>query len=204
MFNKKNYGIILLVLLFSLNSKASSWTDWKEVDNISFVPIIFTDINDVIGNGTFYSWHSEGKMDAGKKAHQYWIENYTENGYLLISYLKMPPAWVIRDSGNDKKYLKQQAQFLLNLDRKNNPLKSISKKDIERFRDVYNNVVPYVFFDYDNSVCVIIKKGYYRNESGYVVAAEDDETLVAIFCKQNGTIDQAFAQRLINSIEIKK
>ena len=117
MFNKKNYGIILLVLLFSLNSKASSWTDWKEVDTISFVPIIFTDINDVIGNGTFYSWHSEGKMDAGKKAHQYWIENYTDKGYLFISYLKMPPTWLIRDSGNDKKYLKEQAKFLLNVDR---------------------------------------------------------------------------------------
>ena len=143
-------------------------------------------------------------MDAGKKAHQYLIENYTDNGYLFISYLKMPSGWVISDSGNDKKYIKQQAQFLLNVDRKNNPLKSISKKDIERFRDVYNNVVAYVFFDYDNSVCVIIKKGYYRNESGYVVAAEDDETLAAIFCKQNGIIDHAFAQRLINSIEIKK
>ena len=116
----------------------------------------------------------------------------------------MPPAWVIKDSGNDKKYLKQQAQILLNVDRKKNPLKSISKKDIERFRDVYNNVVPYVIFDYDNSVCVIIKKGYHKNESGYVVSANDDETLVAIFCKQNGIIDQAFVQRFINSIEIKK
>ena len=93
---------------------------------------------------------------------------------------------------------------ILNVERKNNPLKGISKKDIERYRDVYNNVVPYVFFDYDNSVCVIIKKGYYRGTSGYEEDARDVETLVAVFCKQNGTIDQAFAQRLINSIEIKR
>ncbi len=204
MFNKKNYAIILLALLFSLNSKAGSWTDWKEVDNISFVPITFTDINDVIGNGTFYSWYSEGKLDAGKIAYQYWIENYTENGYLLINLIKMPPSFVITGSGNDKKYIRDQAEFILNVERKNNPLKGISKKDIERYRDVYNNVVPYVFFDYDNSVCIIIKKGYYRGVSGYEEDARDVETLVAVFCKQNGTIDQAFAQRLINSIEIKK
>ncbi len=204
MFNKKNYAIILLALLFSLNSKAGSWTDWKEVDTISFVPITFTDINDVIGNGTFYSWYSEGKLDAGKIAYQYWTENYTENGYLLINLVKMPPSFVITGSGNDKKYIRDQAEFILNVERKNNPLKGISKKDIERYRDVYNNVVPYVFFDYDNSVCIIIKKGYYRGTSGYEEDARDVETLVAVFCKQNGTIDQAFAQRLINSIEIKK
>lgn len=204
MFNKKKYAIILLALLFSLNSKAGSWTDWKEVDTISFVPITFTDINDVIGNGTFYSWYSEGKLDAGKIAYQYWTENYTENGYLLINLIKMPPSFVITGSGNDKKYIRDQAEFILNVERKNNPLKGISKKDIERYRDVYNNVVPYVFFDYDNSVCIIIKKGYYRGVSGYEEDARDVETLVAVFCKQNGTIDQAFAQRLINSIEIKK
>lgn len=204
MFNKKKYAIILLALLFSLNSKAGSWTDWKEVDTISFVPITFTDINDVIGNGTFYSWYSEGKLDAGKIAYQYWTENYTENGYLLINLIKMPPSFVITGSGNDKKYIRDQAEFILNVERKNNPLKGISKKDIERYRDVYNNVVPYVFFDYDNSVCIIIKKGYYRGVSGYEEDARDVETLVAVFCKQNGTIDQAFAERLINSIEIKK
>ena len=132
MFNKKNYAIILLTLLFSLNSKAGSWTDWKEVDTISFVPITFTDINDVIGNGTFYSWYSEGKLDAGKIAYQYWTENYTENGYLLINLVKMPPSFVITGSGNDKKYIRDQAEFILNVERKNNPLKGISKKDIER------------------------------------------------------------------------
>ena len=204
MFNKKYYSIILFVFLFSLNSKAGSWTDWKEVDTNSLVPIIFTDINDVIGNGTFYSWSSEGKLDAGKIAYQYWIENYTENGYLLINLVKMPPSFVITGSGNDKKYIRDQAEFILNVERKNNPLKGISKKDIERYRDVYNNVVPYVFFDYDNSVCIIIKKGYYRGVSGYEEDARDVETLVAVFCKQNGTIDQAFAERLINSIEIKR
>ena len=204
MLNKNNFFAILLVLLFSFNSKASSWTDWQEVDTASFVPIIFTDINDVIGNGTFYSWYSEGKMDAGKTAYQYWIENYTENGYLLINLVTMPPGFVIKGSGNDKKYIRDEAEFILNVDRKNNPLKDISKKDIERYRDVYNNVVPYVFFDYDNSVCIIIKKGYYKGESGYEEDARDVETLVAVFCKQNGPIDQTFAQRLINSIEIKK
>ena len=204
MFNKKNYYIILLVFLFSLNLNASSWTDWKEVDTNSLVPIVFTDINDVIGNGTFYSWYSEGKLDAGKIAYQYWTENYTENGYLLINLIKMPPSFVITGSGNDKKYIRDQAEFILNVERKNNPLKGISKKDIERYRDVYNNVVPYVFFDYDNSVCIIIKKGYYRGVSGYEEDARDVETLVAVYCKQNGTIDQAFAQRLINSIEIKR
>ena len=204
MSNKKNYFVILLVLLFSINTKASSWTDWQEVDTTSFVPITFTNINDVIGNGAFYSWISEGKMDAGKKAYQYWVENYTENGYLFIDLLIMPPGFVITGSGNDKKYLKDQAEYILNVDRKNNPLKSISKKDIERYRDVYNNVVPYVFFDYDNSACIIIKKGYYRGQSGYVEDSRDVETLVAVFCKQDGTINQAFAQRLINSIEIKK
>ena len=136
MSNKKNYFVILLVLLFSINTKASSWTDWQEVDTTSFVPIIFTDINDVIGNGAFYSWISEGKMDAGKKAYQYWVENYTENGYLFIDLLIMPPGFVITGSGNDKKYLKDQAQYILNVDRKNNPLKSISKKDIERYREI--------------------------------------------------------------------
>ena len=132
MFNKKYYSIILFVFLFSLNSKAGSWTDWKEVDTNSLVPIIFTDINDVIGNGTFYSWSSEGKLDAGKIAYQYWTENYTENGYLLINLVKMPPSFVITGSGNDKKYIRDQAEFILNVERKNNPLKGISKKDIER------------------------------------------------------------------------
>ena len=120
-------------------------------------------------------------MDAGKKTHQYGWELYWK-WIFINSYLKMPPAWVIRDSGNDKKYLKQQAQFLLNLDRKNNPLKVLVKKDW-RFRDQYPIVNPLCIFDFDNLVCAIIKKGYYGNESGYVVAAEDDETLVAI-CKQ--------------------
>ena len=193
-----------VILFFSFNINAGSWTNWKQVDTHSFVPIIFTNLSDVIGNGPINSWYSENKLDAGKLAVNYWIENYTDQGYLLINYLKMPPAWYITDSGNDRKYLKEQAQFILNVERKSNPLKSISKKDIERYRDVYNNVVPYVLFDFDNSVCLIFKKGYYKNESGYVVAAHDDETLVGIFCKNNGSIDSSLVENIINSIDVKK
>ena len=53
-----------------------------------------------------HSCSSEGKLDAGKIAYQYWIENYTENGYLLINLVKMPPSFVIASSGNDKKYIR--------------------------------------------------------------------------------------------------
>ena len=143
-------------------------------------------------------------MDAGKKAEQYWIENYSSEGFLLLSYLKMPQGWIITDSGNDKKYIISQAQYLLNIERKNNPIRKIKKRDIERYRDIYNNVVPYVFFDYEDSSCIIFKKGFFKRDSGFVASANDDETLSGVFCKNQGAIDQNFANQLIDSIQVKK
>ena len=195
--------ILTFILLFflSLNLKASKWTDWKDTN---FVPIKFNDIQQLIGNGSFINSYSEGKMDAGKKATQYWIENYSSEGYLILNYLKMPQGWIITDSGNDKKYIISEAQYLLNVDRKDNPIRKIKKRDIERYRDVHNNVVPYVFFDYENSSCIIFKKGFFKRDSGFVVSANDDETLSGVFCKNQDTIDQNFAHQLINSIQVKQ
>ena len=189
------------LILFSTILKAveQTWTDWEKV---TYSPLVFEDISNLIGNGSFTNWHSEGKMDAGKKAHHYWIENYTNKGFIIIDYLAMPPAWVITGSGNDKKYLIRKAEYLLNT--KNNPLKRLKKRDIERYRDIHDNVVAYVYFDHEGSSCIIFKKGYFKNQSGYVASAQDSETLVGIFCKNSGTVDEIFAHQLIDAMEVKK
>ena len=195
--------IITLIsfILFSTILKAveQTWTEWEKV---KYTPLEFEDISNLIGNGSFTNWYSEGKMDAGKKAQQFWIENYTNKGFIIIEYLAMPPGWHITGSGNDKKYIIRKSEYLLNTE--NNPLGRIKKRDIERYRDIHNNVVAYVYFDHEGSSCIIIKKGYFKNQSGYVASAHDSETLVGIFCKNSGTIDEIFAHQLIDAMELKK
>ena len=191
--------LISLILISSqIKSAKQTWTDWKEV---SYTPLEFGDIYSLIGDGSFTNWYSQGKMDAGKKAHQYWMENYTNKGFIIIEYLAMPPAWHITGSGNDKKYIISKGGYLLNTE--NNPLDRIKKRDIERYRDIYNNVVAYVYFDHEGSSCIIFKKGYFKNQSGYVPSTHDSETLVGIYCKDSGPIDEIFAHELIDLIQLK-
>ena len=193
--------ILISLFLFSTILKAIEQT-WSDYEKIKYSPLVFEDISSLIGNGSFTNWYSEGKMDAGKKAHHYWIENYTDKGFFVIEYLAMPPGWHITGSGNDKKFITKKAEYLLNT--KNNPLKRLKKRDIERHRDINNNVVAYVYFDFEGSSCIIFKKGYFRTQSGFVPSAHDSETLVGVFCKNSGTIDEIFAQQLIDSTELKQ
>lgn len=194
--------IIFILILFNCNIVLSSdWTEWREISNQS-LPLKIDNISDIIGQSEFSGWISEANFQGGK-AKNYWIENYFTKGFILIDYLKFPPTWVIRDSGNDKKYIISKVGYLLNLDRRNNPIKNISKKDIERYRDVENNVVPHVFFQFENQECLIINKGYYKRETGYIRSVEDDETLSILFCKNSGIINSNTAQILIDSIQIK-
>ena len=85
-----------------------------------------------------------------------------------------------------------------------NAIESLKKRDIERYRDIHNNVVAYVYFDHEGSSCIIFKKGYFKTQSGYVPSSHDSETLVGVFCKNSGTIDEIFAHQLINSMELKQ
>ena len=73
----------------------------------------------------------------------------------------MPPGWHITGSGNDKKYIIRKGEYLLNIE--NNPLDRIKKRDIERYRDIHDNVVAYVYFDHEDLSCIIFKKGYFKN-----------------------------------------
>ena len=199
---KKSLLILTLISLLFISTQIKSakqtWADWKEV---TYIPLEFGDINILIGDGPFTNWYSEGRMDAGKKAHQYWIENYTNKGFIIIEYLAMPAAWHISNSGNDKKYIIQKGEYLLNTE--NNPLERIKKRDIERYRDIYNNVVAYVYFDHEGSSCVIFKKGYFKNQSGYVPSTHDSETLVGIYCTEYGTIDEIIAHEFIDAVQVK-
>ena len=202
MLKKIPFLIVLIsLILFSTILKAveQTWTDWEKV---KYSPLEFEDISNLIGNGSFEHWYSEGKLDAGKKGEQYWIQNYTDKGFIIIEYLAMPPGWVIAGSGNDKKYIIRKSGYLLNTN--NPPLDRIKKRDIHRYRDIYDNVVAYVYFDHEGSSCLIFKKGYFKNTSGYVASAQDSETLVGIFCKNSGTIDEIFAHQLIDAMELKK
>jgi len=141
----------------------------------------------------------------GEKAAGLFIENYSDKGFLLIEHVKFPPAWVIRKSGNDKKYISMKTAWLLNVDDRDNPLKKIRKKEITRYRDLEDNVVAYVHFKFENSGCVVFKKGYYTQESGYVTAADDDETLVALFCSNNDTfINDSDVEGIIEGINVKQ
>jgi hypothetical protein len=193
--------LISIILLSSNYVRASKWSEWKEISNQS-IPLNFISIDNLIGNSNFSGWITEAKLQGGK-AKQYWIESYFSEGFILIDYIKFPPAWVITGSENDRKYIISKAGNLLGLERKNNPIKNISKKDIERYRDIENNVTPYVYFQFDNQECVIFNKGYYKRESGYIQSVEDDETLTVLFCKYSGLIENDFVHKLIDSIQLR-
>ena len=199
--NSLKIFLVSIILLSSNLVWASKWSEWKEISSQS-IPLNFNSIDSLIGNSDFSGWITEAKLQGGK-AKQYWIENYFSEGFILIDYIKFPPAWVITGSENDRKYIISKVGNLLGLERKNNPIKNISKKDIERYRDVENNVTPHIYFQFDNKECVIFNKGYYKREAGYIQSAEDDETLTVLFCKNSGVIENDFVHALIDSIQLK-
>lgn len=193
--------LVSIILLLSNNVLASEWSEWKEISNQS-IPLNFNNIDDLIGNSDFSGWATEAKLQGGD-AKQYWIENSFSEGFILIDYYKLPPAWVITGSENDRKYITSKVGNFLGLENKNNPLKNISKKDIDRYRDVENNVTAYIYFQFENQECVVFKKGYYKRDFGYTQAVEDDETLTVLFCKYSGFIENDFVHQLIDSIQVR-
>ena len=197
----KKLFIIALVFFITSFAKAADWGEWKTI-NSSAIPLNLNNISNIIGQTSFSAWRMDGKFE-GAKGFVIWVENYSNEGKLIIEYVKFPPAWVIVGSGNDKKLLINKTASLLNVDKKNNPLKRLSKNEIERYRDIENNVVPHVFFSYDNNSCLVFNKGYYKRESGYVKSSEDDETLTAVFCKYSGSLSESDAHQLIDSIQVK-
>ena len=81
---------LISLILFSTILKAveQTWTDWEQV---KYSPLGFEDISNLIGNGSFEYWYSEGKLDAGKKGEQYWnpfveIGLFTEIGIEGFDY----------------------------------------------------------------------------------------------------------------------
>mgnify|MGYP006209457575 CR=1 FL=1 len=193
--------LVSIILLSSNHVWANEWSEWKELSRQS-IPLNFNNVDSLIDNSDFSGWMSEQKLQGGK-AKQYWIENYFSEGFIIIDYYKLPAGWIITGSQNDRKYIISKVEYLLNIERKNNPIKDISKKDIERYRDVENNVTPHVYFQFDSQECVVFNKGYFKRDSGYRESSDDDETLSVLFCKNSGVIEKDFAHKLIDSIQLK-
>tara|TARA_Y100001970_G_C13882050_1_gene674315 strand:+ start:103 stop:702 length:600 start_codon:yes stop_codon:yes gene_type:complete len=198
----KKLFISILILFFSNFAIADEWSQWKSI-NANAIPLSFNNINNVIGDLNPDAWKTEASFD-GSKAFQIWVENYSNIGSLIIDYIKFPPTWVIKGSANDRNYIKEAALRLLGVDKKNNPLKNLSKSEIERYRDTENNVVPYVFFSFENQVCIIFNKGYYKREDGFINSPDDDETLTVLFCKYEGNISESDVNNLIDGIQVKQ
>ena len=193
--------IIFLFFSFSKTTIAGDWSEWQEI-SISSIPLEYEGIYEILKSPKISSWLSEANLQGGK-ARNYYIDIASSAGFARIDYLKFPPAWVISGSENDRKYMISKVEFLLNIENKNNPIKNISKKNIERYRDVNNTVVPHIYFSYNDKNCIIANKGYHKRETGYVQSVEDDETLSILFCKNSGTINEVSAIKIINSILVK-
>ena len=195
------FVIISMLVFFSKSINAGEWSEWKEVP-ISAIPLNYERIYNILKSPKISSWLSKANLEGGK-AFNYYINITSSLGFARINYLKFPPGWVITGSENDRKYLISNVEFLLNIKNKNNPIKNVSKKNIERYRDINNTVVPYLFFSYNDENCMIINKGYHKRETGYTQSVEDDETLSILFCKNNDEINKDDAIEIINSILVK-
>ncbi len=195
------YLFITFILFISSSVIASvEWSEWKEI-KFSQVPLkIDISINNEIGDTSFQAWRMNGNFN-GKKAFLIWLENNSNIGKLIIEYTKYPPGWAITGSENDRKYLISNTARMLGLEKKNNPLKNLKKNEIERYRDMKNNVVPFTFFENKGNTCVIFNKGFYKVDDGFRDSALDDETISAVFCKNSGTISKSSLHILIDAIQ---
>ena len=154
MFYKK-FLFILFFLVLSTNSYAGTWSDWQSANTSQLKISIDSNISDLIGDTKINSWISDGKMKGGKKGSQSWSEKLTNEITLFISHYKLPDGWFIPGSDNDRKYLIRQNAYMLNVEKKDNPIKKLNMNEIERHRDTEGNVVAYTTYDYLNKTCVI-------------------------------------------------
>ena len=200
MFYKK-FLFFLFFLVLSTNTYAGTWSDWENADTSQLKISIDSNISDIIGDTNINSWKSDGKMKGGKKAFQSWSEKLTNEITLFISHYKLPDGWFITGSDNDRKYLIGQNAYMLNVKKKDNPIKKLNKKEIERHRDTEGNVVAYTTYDYLNKVCVIFFKEYYKADSGYTDVANADETITVVLCKKSLQENEVIS--LIESINRK-
>lgn len=197
----KKFLICLFFLVLSTNSYAGTWSDWENANASQLKISIDSNISDIIGDTNINSWKSDGKLKGGKKGFHSWSEKLTNTITLYISHYKLPSGWFISGSDNDRKYLIRQNAYMLNIEKKNNPIKKLNKKEIERYRDTEGVVVAYTTYDYLNKVCVIFFKEYYKSDSGYTDVANADETITVVLCKKSLQENEVIS--LIESINRK-
>lgn len=178
--------LIIFLIFFSKNIYSAEWSNYQELSNSKLTVKIDMSLESLIGTISPSAWISKANLE-GKPAFSILMENFSNSGFLYIDHTKFPPAWIIRGSGNDKKFIKKNTAWLLNIDESQSPLKSLRKSNIKRYRDAEDNVVPYVKFEFDGMGCMVFKKGYYTQESGYVTSANDDETMFALYCSYEQT-----------------
>tara|TARA_Y100001936_G_scaffold161720_1_gene157953 strand:+ start:51 stop:656 length:606 start_codon:yes stop_codon:yes gene_type:complete len=195
-------GLFLLIILFSYQVFASEWSPFEEINFSRTFIKIDENSSDIIGSLNPSAWITTAKLE-GATASESFIQNFSDKGFLYINHVRMPPAWSIRYSGNDKRYIKDKTAWMLNIDNRKNPIKKLSKKDITRYRDYENNVVPYVYFEFEGSDCVVFKKGFSTQESGYEKSKDDDETLITIFCSYVASLSDQDVESIIDSVNIK-
>jgi len=199
MFYKK-YLFIIFFLLLSKNCYAE-WGDWQEINTSQLKISIDPSISDIIGDTNIDSWKSDGKMKGGKKAFQSWSEKITSEITLFIKHFKLPEGWVIEGSENDRTYLINENKWMLNIEKKDNPIRKLNKNDIERHRDNQGTVVAYTTYDYQNKVCVIFFKEFYKADAGFSNVSEADETITVLLCKKS--LQENEVTSLIESINRK-
>ena len=200
MFYRK-FLCISFFLLLSTNSYASTWGDWQSINTSLLKISIDSNISDIIGDTKIISWKSDGKMKGGRKAFHSWSEKSTNEITLFISHYKLPEGWTIGGSDNDRKYLIAQNAYMLNVEEKDNPIKKLNKKEIERYRDTEGKIATYTTYDYQNKVCVIFFKEYFKADSGYADSSNADETITVVLCKKSLQENEVIS--LIESINRK-
>ena len=61
----------------------------------------------------------------------------------------------------------------------------------------------YVKFKFEENSCVVFKKGFYTQESGYETASEDDETMVTVYCSYDeATLTTDQIETIIDGIQL--
>ena len=196
-----NKLVLVLFILFTQNAFSSGWSNYQEIRASSIEIRFDQNIQQIVGNLSLEVWRSETKFD-GKRATDTLIQNFSDDGYLIMSHVKFPPTFVIVGSGNDRKFIAKQIPWLLNIDDRDSPIRKIRKKDLIKYRDIQDIVVPYVLFGYEDNTCVVFKKGYYTQESGYHRAAEDDEYIIGLYCDYDNNLDMNQVESLIDSITL--
>ena len=197
----RNFLCILFFLVLSTNSYANTWSDWQSTNTSQLKISIDSNISDIIGDTKINSWISNGKMKGGKKAFHSWSEKITSEITLFIKHFKLPEGWVIEGSENDRKYLINENKWMWNIEKKDNPIRKLDKNNIERHRDNQGTVVAYTTYDYQNKVCVIFFKEFYKADSGFTNVSEADETITVLLCKKSLQENEVIS--LIESINRK-